>query len=93
MVSISPDKHKTSYLDTKKVSWRHVKSPNEKSPKFKLGLRVVLTACRRCKGIENIALDKLVRLVLKLVGLLSLFYSRTFCVMTFFVAFVVSLPT
>ena len=44
------------------------KSPNEKSPKHKLELRVVLTALRRCYGIENIALVKVVRLGLVRLG-------------------------
>ena len=38
------------------------KSPNEKSPLLKLGLRVVLTAPHRRWDIENIALVKAVRL-------------------------------
>ena len=47
----------------------NVKSPNEKSPTVekslkssKIGLRVVLSARRRRQVIENIALDKVVRL-------------------------------
>ena len=51
---------------------------------------MVLTALYRHLGIANVALVKvfslgLVRIDLKLVGLLGLFYSRTFFVRTFFV--------
>ena len=56
----------------------NMQSPNEKSPtveksksrqKRKLGLRMVLTAHRRRrKVIENIALDKVVRLGLARIG-------------------------
>ena len=41
---------------------------------------MVQTARRRDYGIENVALVKVVWLGLKLVGLLGLFYSRTFLV-------------